>query len=265
MADTPNIVAPVTGQVSTTSAETQPPTQMDAFARKERQIRKMQIDIQKQKQELEQRAKSYETDYIPRSKLKEDPWSVLQSEGLDYDQLTQQLLQQPQDPATKALMTKIRALEEKQTASERAVQENTQAQYTQALKQISNDARLLVDSDPTFETIKGIGQEGIDAITELIEQTFQQDGVLMDTMDAAKKVEEYLVEQGMKFSQFKKVQERLKPKEVEAAVIAATPYKPKTHTITTLSRQTESQPAKKPSEQSRREKAMAAFLGKNTN
>ena len=233
--------------------------QMDIMARKERQLRKLQIDLQKQKQDLETRAKSYETDYIPRSRLKEDPWSVLQAEGMDYDQLTQQLLQQPQDPATKALMHKIKQLEEKQSAAERAAVENTQAQYTQALKQISNDVKLLVDSDPEYESIKSLGQTGIDAVTELIEQTFNADGYLMDHAEAAAKIENYLVEEGYKMSQLKKVQARMKPVEAPKPVVPAKAASPK---ITTITHSMSNTPAKTSGAKDRRERAIAAFLGK---
>ena len=253
------------GQTSPASAVT-PNPQMDQFARKERQIRKMQQELQKQKQDLESRAKSYETDYIPRSRLKEDLLGTLEAEGYDYNAVTERMLQQPQDPATKALMSKIKQLEDKQSAAERAAQENTQAQYQQALKQISNDAKMLVDSDVNFETVKSLGAEGIDAITELIEQTFQNEGILIDTVDAAKQIEDYLVEQGMKFAQFKKVQERLKPTAPpEAAEPPKVAYKPKTHTITTLTQQMQAQPAKSNDAKSRRERALAAFAGKLNN
>jgi hypothetical protein len=262
MADTIAPVAPVAGQNTTNSADTPPANpQMDSMARKERQLRKLQVDLQKQKQDLESRAKSYETDYIPRSRLKEDPWSVLQAEGMDYDQLTQQLLQQPQDPATKALMSKIKQLEDKQSAAERAATENTQAQYTQALKQISNDVKLLIDSDPEFESVKSLGQSGIDAVTELIEQTFQADGYLMDHVEAAKKIEDYLVEEGYKMSQLKKVQARLKP--VEAPKPAA-PAKVNPSNRVTITQSMQTTPAKSNSASDRRARAMAAFLGKNS-
>lgn len=258
------LAAPVTGQPDPNGVATPAANpQMDAFARKERQIRKMQVDLQKQKQELEARAKSYETDYIPRSKLKEDPWSVLQAEGMDYDQLTQQLLAQPQDPATKAMLAKIKQLEQKQVDAERAQAENTQAQYAQALKQISNDVKLLVDSDPEYEMIKESGQMGIDAVTELIEETFNKDGYLMDHAEAAKKVEAYLVDEGFKMAQRKKVQARLQP----APKPEVPTEKPRTVTstpkITTLTHNMQTSSTAGTDAKSRRERAIAAFLGKN--
>lgn len=264
MADTlasNGVIAPQTGQPATTG-EAAPAAnpQMDLMARKERQLRKLQIDLQKQKQDLETRAKSYETDYIPRSRLKEDPWSVLQAEGMDYDQLTQQLLQQPQDPATKALMSKIKQLEEKQSAAERAATENTQAQYTQALKQISNDVKLLIDADPEYESVKSLGQAGIDAVTELIEQTFTAEGYLMDHAEAAAKIENYLVDEGFKMAQLKKVQARMKP--VEPAKPAVT-VKPANQAlkITTLTQGMQASTPKSNSKD-RVARAIAAFQGK---
>jgi len=68
----------------------------DIWARKERQLRKMQQDLaserKKWQDEQEQVKQRYNSDYIPKSRLTEDPLTVLTESGLSYDKLTEMLL-----------------------------------------------------------------------------------------------------------------------------------------------------------------------------
>lgn len=231
----------------------------DIFVRKERQIRKMQQELARERQEFEAKSKQYETDYVPRSKLKQDPLSVLMEEGITYDQLSEMMLQAPSinDPATKSLYNKIKELETKQTQAERSQQEQVKKQYEAAINQINTQVKLLVDSDPEFESIKSA--EAHDAVVELIEQTFQTEGYLMDVATAAKEVENHLVEQAYRMAQLKKVQARLAPKtETPVENKAAPDAKP---AIKTLTNAMPSAPAKRTTEKERIARAMAAFNG----
>ena len=81
----------------------------DIFAKKEKYIRKLQEDLKKEREEFESKRKSYETDYIPKSRLKEDPLSVLMDEGISYDSLSEMMLQNPgiNDPTTRTLLNKM--------------------------------------------------------------------------------------------------------------------------------------------------------------
>lgn len=273
MADTPGAPVPPIGQPGNEGAVETPQAsesnkQFEVFAKKERMLRKMQADLQKQKQEFEAKAKAYETDYIPKGKLKDDPFSVLEEVGYSYEDLTQRLLQQPTDPATKALMNKIKALEDRHAAAERAAQENAIAQEQQVLKQISTDVKLLIDADPEFESVKSIGQEGIDAVTELIKETFDKEGYIMDTAEAAKQIENYLVEQAVKMASLRKVQAKLAPKAPEATegqkLVSEQP-KAAAQGLKTLSQNMQTQQAKPLSAADRKARAIAAFYGKLNN
>lgn len=243
----------------------------EAFARKERQLRKQQqqmVEERKQQvQEMEQlKAKiaEYESGYISRDKIKSDPWSAFNDAGADYNQLTEQLLQQPQDPVTKSLMAKIKQIEAKQLANEQAIATKDQQAYDNALKAIDTEARMLVDSDPEFESIKAESMH--EAVTELIKQTFDSDNYLMDVRDAATQVEKHLVENALRMSQLKKVQAKLKPAEVttippkpQPKPLAATSITPRTIT-NSIPRASVSTGSKSVSNE-RRERAIAAFYG----
>lgn len=262
MADTP-VLTPNNPQIAEPKNATAeaPNPQMEAFARKEKQLRNMQIKMQQEKQALESKLKQYETDYIPRSKFKEDPMSVLNDAGISYEQLSEMVLNAPNmnDPTTRALMNKIKALEDKQNQTVRQQEESTKAQYQQAVKQIGNEIKMLVDSDAEYSTVKEAGMQ--DAVLELIEQTFQNEGYLMEVHEAAKQVENHLVEQALKLANIEKVKSKLnsqlqKPVEPVQNKAGTQPQ------IKTLTQNMPSQPAKRLSEKERKERALAAFYGK---
>lgn len=273
MADTINPATPVPAAPSSdlkpsSAAETAPANpQNEMFARKERQIRKMQQELARERQTLEAKQKSYDTDYVPKSRLKEDPWSVLQEAGLDYDQLTQQMLTRPNDPLTKSMYDKIRAMEQKLVDSETKAQQDTQAQYTQALKQISTEVKMLVDENPEYESIKAAGMH--EAVTELIRETFDTDGYLMDIAEAAKEVENHLLDEAVKLSKLPKVQQRLQPKPEETAAVvnaqAAPKWKPTATAPLTITNRMQAPASTGNSERDRRARAIAAFNAKKTN
>jgi hypothetical protein len=89
---------------------------------------------------------------------------------------------------------------------------------------------------------------------ELIERTFKQYGVLLSVEDAAKQVEDYLVEEAFKLTKLKKIQQRLAPaqKPVEAKL---EPQK-QPQTLKTLTNAVSSS-----GRVSVRERAIAAFKG----
>lgn len=173
--------------------------------------------IAKREAEIEAKSKSYETDYIPKSKLSEDTITTLLEAGITYDQITQMALNQGQtqvDPQTKLaiqrLEAQVKAQEEAYKQAQKQAQEAQTQQYQQAVAQIRNEATNLVNSDPNFETIQAAG--AIDDVVELIESTFKADGVLLTVEEAATEVENYLMEKALKFSQLKKIQQRLQSK-----------------------------------------------------
>lgn len=173
--------------------------------------------IAKREAEIAEKMKSYDTDYISKSKLSEDTITTLLEAGITYDQITQMALDQgqsQQDPQTKLaiqrLEAQVKAQEEAQRRAEKAAQDAQTQQYQQAVSQIRNEARTLVSNDPNFETIKATNS--VDDVVELIESTFKNDGVLLTVEEAANEVENYLAEQAYKLAQLKKIQQRLQPK-----------------------------------------------------
>ncbi len=235
---------------------------MDRYLQKEKQLRKMQQELAAERDSFKNKETDYNTNYIQKQRLMDDPLSVLNEAGVSYDKLTEMLLSQPNanDPATKAILGKLRALEEKQAAAEKQQQDAQTQQYQQAVKQIGNEIKLLVDGSGEFETIKELGLH--DAVTELIEQTFSTEGYLMDIQEAATQVENHLLEEAVRMSQLKKVQSRLTPKAPEAT---AAPVAQKTQTaapaLRTITNNLPNKPAGRSTEKERVARAMLAFKG----
>lgn len=265
MADTPqsnspvaNAVAAVAGAPAEAPQTAVPPTEADkAFALKERQLHAQRKALMAEKAELQKKIAEYETGYIPRNRLKEDPYGALEESGVDYELLTQQLMNAPQDPASKAMLAHIKKLEAKINETQTAAQQAQERQYNEAVKQITNEAKMLIDSDERFETIKAKGMH--EAVVELIKETFESEGYLMDTDEAAQKIEDYLVEEGLSFASLKKVQAKMAPK---AAEVPAPAQQKQTGPITTLTNRLDAEvPRKGSSDKERRARALAAFKG----
>ncbi len=250
-------VAPVAPQVAPEAkAPATPDPRVEAYLKKERALQTMRKELEAEKAALATERTRYETGYIDKNRLTADPISVLEEAGLGYDKLTELMLARPNDPATRALMAKMKSYDDKLQAIERQGQEREQQQYQQALKQIDVEAKLLIDSDPEYESIKSAGMHS--AVTELIEQTWNTEGRLMDVREAAQEVETYLVEEAFKMSQLSKVQARHK---AAAPVSAPVKVPQQPQTMKTITQSLPSQPTKRLTEKDRVQRALAAFKG----
>lgn len=188
--------------------------------------------------------------YISIDDLKGNAFGILSKLGISYDDISEQAIA-AQSPEAQALsrvrqevQDEIRALREEQENTRKQIEQSQSAAYQQAIRQITNEVKDLVTSDPNFETVKQAG--ATKDVVELIERTFNEEGRLLTVEEATQAVEDYLVEEALKFSRIKKVQERLKP---------ATPTK-QPQGLKTL---TNSMGAQKPL--SARDRALLAFKG----
>ncbi len=210
---------------------------------------------------LEGKSQFDESKYIPRERVKADTLAVLAEEGVSYDEITQSYLNQSQaDAATKAHIQRLEAQINKQAQAQEKAQKDYADQqtkaYDQAVNQIRSDVKQLVASNPDFEVVHGT--DSIEDVVDLIKRTFEKDGVLLSIEDAAKEVEDYLVEESMKIAKLKKIQQKL---QVKPAAPASPTQQSKDSgqrgPVTTL---TNSVTASR--KLSTRERAVAAFEGK---
>jgi hypothetical protein len=187
------------------------------LARKERAIRAKAQEI-KQREEALARQEAERQTQAPKpgqpdlaERLKADPMSVLNELGISYDKLTEQALSlpSPEQQVIQELKAEIKRLSDAQEGTKKSFEEAQSNQYKQAVNQIRNEAKTLIESDEAFETIKST--ESVEDVVELITKTFETEGVLLSVEEAAKAVEEHLVEEALKLARLKKIQQRLAP------------------------------------------------------
>jgi hypothetical protein len=235
---------------------------LEQFAAKERQLRKMQQDLATEKQRLTAEGERYKTGYVAKDRLTQDPLSALEEAGITPDKLSELLMNAPNtnDPTVRMLRAEMKRLQDKQDFFDKKQQEETQQRYDQATKQIGREAALLVDSDSNFETIKATGKA--DEVTKLILEEFNTTGVLLDVKEAAQRVEDRLVEEGMKYASVGKIKSRLAPPADPVEQKPAAPSaQPQVRTIT--QNMTTSTPTGN-SEKDRIARAIAAFSKSKT-
>lgn len=179
-----------------------------------------------------------ESKYISKDKLQNDLFGTLTEMGLTYDQITAQATNAPTpeqvalNQELKSLRDELKAIRGEQESTKKSWEEQQTESYRQAVNQIKNEASLLVNHNPDFETIKETGS--INDVVELIERTFKEDGTLLTVEEAAKEVEDYLVEEALKISRIKKIQQRLNASAAPAAALAKPTEAPKQQQMKTL-------------------------------
>jgi hypothetical protein len=227
------------------------------MARREKQLRVQAQQVKAEREAFEAARAQAQAEQTLKARLKQDPLSVLRDEGI-YDTFVSQYLNaepvNPQDQVINELRSEIKALKDSQDAAKKSLEDQQSASYQQAVNQVRSDIKLLVNGNPKYSTIEETGSD--EAVVALIEQTFNEQGILLTNEEAADEVETYLIEEAYKMSQLKKVQQRLTPPPAATKL----PGSQKVQTqqpMRTLTR--ESQASTKPL--SSRERAIAAFKG----
>lgn len=265
---------PATEQTQSTEEKpAQPSTASQEYqllARKERQLRQQSQQIQQQnkakeqqwateKANLEARLAELEKNTISRQRLKEQPFDVLNDEGITYDEITQQAMDNQQknpryESYIRKLEAKIQKLEQDGQRRDTEAQESSTRQYKAAITQITTDAKQLIDTDPNFEMIKATNS--VKDVVELIEVTYKQDGRVMTVEEAALEVEQYLLDESIKLANTKKVKERIAVKPATTQPSLETQQNKQTQPVKTLTNA-----ASTTRKLSSKERAVLAFRG----
>lgn len=190
------------------------------LARKEQALRQRELELKAMEQRLAAKEEEYKTRYVPKEEISKK-FSTNFNEaaeefGLSYDTLTQAVLNQP-TPETQAytrLEKEIQALKQERLNQIKAQEEAQVKAYNQAIENLRAEATQLVETDPEFETIKASGE--VEKVVQHIEKTYKETGKVLKVSEAAKVIEEQLLEQAMKLAKLQKVQTKLAPQPTEA-------------------------------------------------
>lgn len=162
--------------------------QLALLAKQERAIRKARQELRQQQDAL----KAREASMVSIEALKSDPLKVLSELGVTYDNLTEQQLSQVNPDPNQQLLNKIAELEQRLASVDEQFTKRDSQAYEAAVNQIRNDVKLLVDSDPTYETISATGET--EAVVELIQRVFDKEGTILAVEEACRLVEDKLLE-----------------------------------------------------------------------
>lgn len=215
--------------------------------------------------EIAAQRQQYEQGYISRDRLKSDPLGVLADAQIGYEDITQQILNRvPTDPRMEAEMRRMQdTIAKLQAQSEQQVKNQEQAQtaqYQAAVKQIEADAKHLVFTDPEFETVKTSG--AVKDVVELITRTYAEEGRLLSVEEAARQVEEYLVDEYMKtYQKNTKIKQRLQSVAPKAPAQMQTPSSVSNKQQTQSPMKTLTNATASTRQMSARERAVLAFKG----
>lgn len=177
--------------------------QEQAFKAREEALAKREAELQGSKPDTSQ--------YIHRDRIKANALAVLNEEGITYEQLTQQEIDRGQVPQAvqdrlALLESRIAKQDEELANSRKQAQEQQGEAYRAAKQQITQDVTHIVKTNPDFETIKATNS--IKDVVELIEETFREEGRIMDVEEAALEVENHLLEEIDKLTELEKIKKR---------------------------------------------------------
>jgi hypothetical protein len=149
------------------------------------------------------------TNSISLEALKSNPLKVMRDAGVTYDQLTESILADSNGTQEiQELRNEIKSLKE---GIDKNLSDRDQAAEQQVLKEIQREIDSLVASGTDFELIKVNGSQK--EVTKLIQRTWKEQGIVLDTREAAKMVEDMLEEDAIKFAGLDKIRSKLTPQQ----------------------------------------------------
>lgn len=189
-----------------------PSPQLQMLAKQQQELRKAQQSFKAEQEAWKQE----QAKYVNKESLSSDPLKALAEAGITQDRLVELQLNQSAPPSETELLKQEIAELRKQVAGvdDKFVSRDKQA-YDNAVLAIERDVKLLVSTDPAYETIKALGDEGHREVVELIKKQFALDGSVLDVEDAAKQIEELALDREysriQKLSQLSKIKQKLAP------------------------------------------------------
>lgn len=243
-------------QVQTPEAASGLTPQAAAVAKAKRDLQLERKAFEVEKAELA-KARESQAGAFTKDQIKANALAILRDAGVTNEQLTEAILAEASDfgPGYTKLEQQMKAMQAKLDAQTAALAERDKTSETQVLTQIRKNVDSLIASGDEFEAIRETGHAP--KVVELIHKVFQKTGEILDEAEAAKLVEEQLVEDRVdELKRLKKVQSRLSPAPEQPA--APKQVAPNTKVMRTLTNRDGSSGVSL----SRRERAIAAAEGR---
>lgn len=205
-----NISNSSAAEPATTAESVKLSPQVSALARKEQAFRQREQALKERERAMEARLADADKFEQLKAKLTAKDYSEAEALGLDYDAYTKYKLdkidgENPQD-------AKIQALEAKIEAMAKGNEESAASQFEETVAEYKKEISKVVGENPDFSSIKGI-KGGEESVLQLILDTFEEDGEELTIMEAAKMVEDQILERGKIYSSLPKLKMEAEPEQ----------------------------------------------------
>lgn len=211
--------------------------QISAIARKEQAQRKREQALLQREKALEAKLADADKYAQLREKLAAKDYSAAEELGLTYDEYVEYKLnaEKTADPNEQ----RVRTLEERLTASEKAQEEKSLREYEQNQALWKQEIAKIVSENEAFLTIKELGLEHV--VLQHVNDSFEEDGIELTAEQAAQQIEDELVKRAEKFASVSKIKNKVQ----EAPKVLGAP-KTSPRTITQNMTVTSKAPSTKP-------------------
>lgn len=191
-----------------------------------------------------------------KDQIKANALSVLREAGVTNEELTEAILRESQDygPGYTKLESEVQELKKLLENQNKSLEQRELDAEKQVLTQVRRDVDSLIATGDDFEAVREAGYAP--KVVDLIYKVFKQDGEILDIADAAKLINDELIEESLKFAKLKTVQSRLTPPAQQQP--AAKQPAPNTKTMRTLTNRDGTSSLS----MSKRERAIAAAEGR---
>ena len=195
--------------------------QFAALARKERAIRQKEQEFARSSKEREQ-YEGTSTRLADLQRLaKENPAKLLGELGINYDELTQQVINEGNPTEEQQLRLENEKLQARlgklEEVYDKQRQQAEQAQVSAARTQLVDNIKNFVDDSSTFEMVQHHG--AYDLVAQVMQEHYNNASEVMEYGDAAKLVEDHFMAEAERYLGSSKLQERFreldKPRESE--------------------------------------------------
>ena len=195
--------------------------QFAALARKERAIRQKEQEFARSSKEREQ-YEGTSTRLADLQRLaKENPAKLLGELGINYDELTQQVINEGNPTEEQQLRLENEKLQARlgklEEVYDKQRQQAEQAQVSAARTQLVDNIKNFVDDSSTFEMVQHHG--AYDLVAQVMQEHYNNANEVLEYGDAAKLVEDHFMAEAERYLGSKKLQERFreleKPRESE--------------------------------------------------
>lgn len=208
--------APEAPKVETPPADERIERQIISLTRKERELQKQFSEMKRQKAEMEQYMKDLNEYKSLKEKARVDPLAITRHFGIEYKQLTDQVLNDER-PTPTALIDELKnEIQQLKDGLSKKEQDQQNSLREESINSFKNDIKSFVDQKgDDFELIKTFG--AYDQVFQTLYDHWQETGEYADVAEAARLIESNMEAEAKKLLGLKKLSPKMEAK-VEAVL-----------------------------------------------